>query len=135
MPELDVEENVALLPVFDGRPRADALAAARHALSDVGLPGLEHRRIDQLSGGQLQRVALARALVRPEVAVLVADEPTASLDRTSAAEMAALLVARVHDTGVTAVVATHDPLVADAADRVVDLSGFVVGAGGTTCRS
>lgn len=122
LPELVVWENVALLILFDGVPRSQARDRAVAALAEVGLAGHELKRVDEISGGEAQRVALARALIREEAGLLVADEPTASLDSVNAVAMAELIVERTRDRGMTAVVATHDPAVAGLMDRVVDLS-------------
>ncbi|MNC66923.1 Lipoprotein-releasing system ATP-binding protein LolD [compost metagenome] len=96
------------------------------ALAAVGLAKHAGQRPGELSGGQQQRVAIARALVaRPQV--LLADEPTGQLDSENATAMLELLSALVHESGVAAVVTTHDPLIAERADRVVELrSGALV---------
>ncbi len=103
---LTVAQNLALPYLAAGLPRDDAAIA--DALQQLGLdPALAARRPHQLSGGQAQRVALARAvLLRPRV--LLADEPTASLDDASAAAALALLHATAERCGATLVVATHD---------------------------
>lgn len=119
LPELNVEENVALTLLFDGCRRDRALDQARQALANVGLSEHAGKRIDEISGGQAQRVALARALVRPEMALLVADEPTASLDVANAKKMIDLLLARTRAVGAAALIATHDMAVAEACDRVL----------------
>lgn len=121
LPELSVEENVALTLLFDRVPRKAAATRARAALAQVGLEGFAARRVDELSGGQAQRVALARALVRPEVTLLVADEPTASLDADNAARMTDLLIERARSMGAGTLIATHDPSVAARCDRIHDL--------------
>ncbi len=94
----------------------------------VGLSDQAGQRPDELSGGQQQRVAVARALVhRPRV--LIADEPTAQLDSATGASIVDLIRARARLDGMTALVATHDPTVAEAADRVVEIhDGRLVGA-------
>ncbi|MDQ2758636.1 MAG: ATP-binding cassette domain-containing protein [Actinomycetota bacterium] len=121
LPELSVEENVALTILFDGQGRARALTRAREALAQVGLAEHAGKRTDEISGGQAQRVALARALIRPSMQLLVADEPTASLDAANARQMTGLLLERTRACGAGALVATHDRSVADACDRVVEL--------------
>jgi putative ABC transport system ATP-binding protein len=121
LPELSVAENVALTLLFDGRARAAALRRAGEALAAVGLDGHGDKRTDQISGGQAQRVALARALVRPSMKLLVADEPTASLDAKNARQVTALLLEHTRRLGAGALVATHDPLVAQACDGVLHL--------------
>ena len=105
--ELDALANV-LLPVSFARlrPTAEERATATALLARLGLAG-RGGRVAALSRGERQRVALARALLaRP--AVLVADEPTASLDAAAAAEVAALLVELAAATGATLLVASHD---------------------------
>jgi putative ABC transport system ATP-binding protein len=86
----------------------------------VGLGDRGRHRPHELSGGEQQRVAIARALAnRPDV--LLADEPTGQLDSATGRSIMGLLRAVVHSEGVTAVIATHDPLIIDLADRVVEL--------------
>jgi putative ABC transport system ATP-binding protein len=120
LPQATAAENVevpllldAVEPTARGRRVADALervGLARHAL----------KLTDQLSGGQQQRVAIARALVA-EPAVVLADEPTGSLDSVSAEEIVRLLVAAARERDAAVVMVTHDPTVAAHADRVVAL--------------
>jgi len=99
----------------------------------LGLVGLAERgrhRPHELSGGEQQRVAIARALAnRPDV--LIADEPTGQLDSATGGSIMRLLRAIVHAEGLTAIIATHDPLVMDLADRVIGLEdGRIVDATG-----
>ncbi len=108
---LTVSENLALAFFAAGLPRDDRAIAA--VLDRLGLGGLARRCPHQLSGGQAQRVALARAvLLSPRV--LLADEPTASLDDEAAAAALALLAGSAADCGATLVVATHDRRAIDA---------------------
>ena len=102
---LTVEQNLAM-PFFACGVPVDEQRVG-HALDVLGLSDLRRRKPSQLSGGQAQRVALARAtLLQPQV--LLADEPTASLDDESAAAALALLQSRARDSGTTLVIATHD---------------------------
>lgn len=126
LPELSVEENVALTLLFDGVRRAEALKMARQALGSVGLAEHADKRIDEISGGQAQRVALARALVRPNVVLIVADEPTASLDAENAEHVTSLLLTVAGAAGAAALIATHDPMVAAACDHRLDLRTMVM---------
>ena len=108
---LSVERNLALVYFAAGLP--EDKPAVRAALDALGVAELAHRLPGQLSGGQAQRVALARAtLLQPKV--LLADEPTASLDDQAAAAAVALLRDAARRCGATLVVATHDARVRDA---------------------
>jgi putative ABC transport system ATP-binding protein len=120
VPVLSAAENVEVpLRIRRIAPaeRADRVA---EALQDVGLADHAAQRPAELSGGQQQRVGLARALVsRP--ALLLADEPTGQLDSETGAAIMTLLASLVHDRGMAALVATHDPALASRADRVLEL--------------
>lgn len=120
LPELSVSANVELpLRLLGASPRASTEQAADW-LEKVGLDGRGDELPGALSGGELQRVAVARALChRP--AVILADEPTGSLDEEGAMEIIGLLVGLCHDSGTTAVIATHDQRVAAASDLVLQL--------------
>jgi putative ABC transport system ATP-binding protein len=110
-------DNVALPLAYrgDGSRAAKALAA----LTSVGLAQRAGHRPNQLSGGEQQRVAIARALVTSP-AILLADEPTGALDSTTGAGIMTLF-GRLHASGRTVIVVTHDPRVADLAPRQVHL--------------
>ncbi|MFG2044669.1 ABC transporter ATP-binding protein [Dactylosporangium sp. NPDC048998] len=118
VPELSVEENVALPLLLGGLKRAGALRQARGWLERLGLGGMERRRSGELSGGQAQRVALARGMInRPQV--LFADEPTGSLDSLTGEQVMDLMVGVAREQGTTVVLVTHEPRVAVYADREV----------------
>ncbi|WP_420804709.1 ABC transporter ATP-binding protein [Schaalia suimastitidis] len=110
--ELPAEENVALPLMLLGASRNEAVARARDLLAKVGLAGLGPHRPGQLSGGQAQRVAIARALITGP-AVVFADEPTGSLDRTTGAEIMQVLTQACAATGASLVLVTHDSEVAE----------------------
>lgn len=114
--ELDVAANVALPLIFSGMPRAEALARAAKVLDAVGCGELTARRPAELSGGEAQRVAVARAFAGSPV-VVIADEPTASLDIDKAAAVTELIVHHAHAVGAATVIATHDRTVAKTCDR------------------
>ncbi|MEO1037961.1 MAG: ABC transporter ATP-binding protein [Pseudomonadota bacterium] len=120
LPKLTSWENVALPLFHRGVGRAERRERAHAMLERVGLSDRVHHRPDQLSGGQCQRVALARALVG-EPALVLADEPTGSLDRATAGQAIALLRELNRALGVTVVMVTHDQDVAAACDRVVHI--------------
>lgn len=125
IPTLTAAENVALALRFSGRRRGRK-ALVEAALDAVGLRAKSRRLPSQLSGGEQQRVGVARAIVhRPPM--ILADEPTGSLDTASGREVFALLRAAA-DAGTTVVFITHDPALAAEADRVVHmLDGRIVG--------
>jgi len=117
LPRLTAQGNVELPMLFAGTGREERRERARRALDRVGLLGRAHHRPDQLSGGERQRVAIARAVVM-NPSLLLADEPTGNLDRTSAAEVMALLEEMNRD-GLTLIVVTHDPTIAARAARIL----------------
>lgn len=120
IPELTALENVALPLMLRGTPRTDAEQLAARWLAELGLTGLEQRRIGQLSGGQAQRVAVARAQAI-EPLVVFADEPTGALDSTTSSEVMDALIASTTGRGRTLVVVTHDEGIAARCGRVVRL--------------
>ena len=121
VPVLSAYENVEYGLWLDGMARNERRRRVEEALESVGLADRMRHRPDHLSGGQRQRVALARALVHEPVAVL-ADEPTASLDSRTGAEMVQLLIDLNATRGTTFVFATHDPAIIARAPRVVYLA-------------
>ncbi len=128
LPRLTVLENVEIAMMGSDRPRGDRAGHAARLLEGVGLGAMADRRPPQLSGGERQRVAVARALAN-DPPLLLADEPTGSLDSRSVATVLALFEGLRADRGVTVVLVTHDGDVAAAADRIIPmLDGRVVGA-------
>jgi putative ABC transport system ATP-binding protein len=118
LPTLTAFENVQLPLLLSGRRPAQAAPAARALLDRVGLGERLRHYPRQLSGGELQRTAVARALIhRP--ALLVADEPTGSLDSANGQRVLALLAELNRETGVAMLLATHAPEIAAAARRVL----------------
>lgn len=118
-PQRSVLDNVVLPTWIAGRQRTDAVSAARTALGRVGLAELALRRCASLSGGERQRVAMARALAG-DTPVVLADEPTASLDRANRDQLTAILVDAARG-GALVVVATHDMAVAERCDGLIEL--------------
>jgi lipoprotein-releasing system ATP-binding protein len=134
LPQCTVLENV-LVPTLAGGPRKRAEAPearARRLLERVGLSQRLSYRPGQLSGGERQRAAVVRALVN-EPRLLLADEPTGSLDRASSENLARLLVELNREEGVALLVITHAPDLARQMSRVLELrDGTLVPAGATS---
>jgi len=118
LPQATAAENVEVPLLLDGIEPAARDRRVAGALERVGLAQHSVKLTDQLSGGQQQRVAIARALVA-EPAVVLADEPTGSLDSVTAQDIVRLLVAAARERDAAVVMVTHDPTVAAHADRVV----------------
>jgi putative ABC transport system ATP-binding protein len=120
LPELSLVENVALPLVLDGVANNRSEEAARAALETVGLAHRGEHRPDELSGGEQQRGAIARALVA-EPAIVLADEPTGALDSANSHRVIELLMrlAAVHRQ--TVILVTHDPGIAAAAGRTIQM--------------
>jgi putative ABC transport system ATP-binding protein len=120
LPGLTAAENVALPLELDGLSARKARVAGLRALERLGLGQQAARYPDQLSGGERQRVALARAMVG-ERRLLLADEPSGALDSVNAQAVMRLLHEACKDSGMTAVMVTHDAQLAAWADRMVFL--------------
>jgi putative ABC transport system ATP-binding protein len=119
------QENVELPLVYRGEPAALRHSAALAALEKVGLKGWEHHTPGELSGGQQQRVAIARAIVT-EPQVLLADEPTGNLDTQRSHEIMELLWRLNTEQGITVLMVTHEPDMAEYARRMVRFVDGVV---------
>lgn len=120
IPELTAEENVAMALMVNGVPRTAAIARAVEALQQLGLAGMEQRRIGQLSGGQQQRVAIARAQVTG-ASIVFADEPTGALDSVTGSEVLDILMQCTVGMGKSLVMVTHDRQVAQRCHRILTL--------------
>ena len=122
LPNKTVFENVAFALEVIGKPRHTIAQVVPEVLELVGLAGKEHRRPDELSGGEQQRVAIARAFANRPM-LLIADEPTGNLDPATSVGIMRLLD-RINRTGTTVVMATHDAAIVDQMrKRVVELEG------------
>jgi putative ABC transport system ATP-binding protein len=118
---LTATENVELgLRATGRRPRAELRKRAQTMLEAVGLGAHMDKRAHQLSGGQRQRVAIARALVG-DPAIVLADEPTASLDKASGREVVDRMQSLAREQGATILIVTHDNRILDVADRILHL--------------
>lgn len=127
LPEFTIEENVAMPALIGGVSRRQAMEHARQLLTNVGLSHRLDHRPAQLSGGECQRAAVARALINTP-SVILADEPTGSLDSANRRELQRIF-ADLRDTmGTTFVIVTHDSSLADSADCVVSLSDGAIGS-------
>jgi ABC-type lipoprotein export system ATPase subunit len=124
LPQCTVFENV-LVPTLVNQTQQEAAERARHLLERVGLADRVDYRPGQLSGGERQRVAVVRALInRPSL--LLADEPTGSRNEEGADNLTALLLELNHEEGMTLVVVTHSPRVAERMERVFELRDGVL---------
>jgi len=113
-----IEDNVALPLVYRGQGAVERRAAARAILAKVGLEGYAKSRPSQISGGQQQRVAIARALVGKPT-IVFADEPTGNLDTKTSDEIMELFAALNREDKITLMIVTHEPHIAQYADRLI----------------
>lgn len=126
LPEFTAVENIVLPQLAAGVARGAAEARARDLLARVGVAARADHRPAALSGGEQQRVAFCRALANGP-RLLLADEPTGNLDPATADQVFEVLMALVRDTGLSALIATHNLEIASRMDRVVKLeSGRLV---------
>ena len=120
IPDLTLEENCLIPTVAAGTDRKTARTRLRQLTERTGVSGRLNQRIQKLSGGERQRTALCRALMnRPRI--LLADEPTGSLDEHTSATVFQLLLDLVATEGITLVMATHDRSLAERCDRLVEM--------------
>jgi len=120
IPDLSMEENCLLPAVAAGTSHAEASNRLHELAERTGLTTRLKHRIQKLSGGERQRTALCRALMnRP--GILLADEPTGSLDEQTSAAVFKLLLDLAHTEGVTLLMATHDRSLAAACDRMLEM--------------
>jgi lipoprotein-releasing system ATP-binding protein len=125
LPEFSAIENVMLPQMLNGRSRGQARSHAAELLAMVQLKDRSDHRPGRLSGGEQQRVAIARAVANAP-RVLLADEPTGNLDSSTADTVFRQLLSLVRDTGMAALVATHNPELAARMDRTVTLKDGVL---------
>jgi len=125
IPFLDVLENVAILPMLQGKSNAAAYRRARELLETLGILDHAGMRIEQLSGGQQQRVAIARALAN-QPPIILADEPTAPLDSHRAMSVMQLLHEMAAEFNTAIIVVTHDENIIPVFKRLYRLSDGVL---------
>ena len=128
LPEFTALENIVLPQLADGVDRGEAEDRARALLDRVGVGARADHRPAALSGGEQQRVAFCRALANSP-SVLLADEPTGNLDPETSDRVFAVLMELVRETGLAALVATHNLELAARMDRVVKLDGGILNDG------
>ncbi|MCZ0962812.1 ABC transporter ATP-binding protein [Paracoccus benzoatiresistens] len=124
LPEFSAAENIILPQLANGAPQRDAAARAADLLGRVGLSARADHRPAELSGGEQQRVAFCRALAN-QPALLLADEPTGNLDPETSDRVFDMLMALVRDTGLSALIATHNHDLARRMDRIIRLDRTV----------
>ena len=120
LPMLSALENAEFTLLLQGVPARERRERVLRLFREIGLEGMEHRRPLKLSGGQQQRVAVARAVLG-EPALVLADEPTANLDSTTAEALLDVMQQLNRDKGTTFVFSTHDPRVMKRAGRLIRL--------------
>lgn len=125
LPEFTLEENIALPALIGGTSRKQSLARARELMEYLGIASRATHRPAQLSGGEQQRAAVARALVNKPM-VVMADEPSGSLDSHNRTELHRLFSELRRDMGQTFVIVTHDAELASIADRRVTMSDGII---------
>ncbi|HLG38007.1 MAG TPA: ABC transporter ATP-binding protein [Chitinophagaceae bacterium] len=119
LPRLTALENVALPLVYAGMGKKLRTEKAKHVMDLVGLSDRAHHKPNELSGGQCQRVAIARALIN-NPSIILADEPTGNLDSKTSYEIMEILD-KIHSSGNTIVLVTHETDIANHAHRIVRL--------------
>lgn len=121
LPVLTGLENVEYPLLRMGLNSQELKRRSSDAIARVGLKAVMHHRPNQMSGGQRQRVAIARAIVH-QPKIILADEPTANLDKKTATDIISLMRSLNQESGVTFLFSTHDPMIMEAAKRIIHIS-------------
>lgn len=124
MPRLSALENVGIPLIYAGVSKKERWERAMEMLGKVGLQDRADHKPNELSGGQCQRVAIARALIN-DPAIILADEPTGNLDSKTSEEIMEMF-AKIHSSGNTVVLVTHEEDIAEHAGRIVRLRDGVI---------
>ena len=119
LPRTTALHNVELPLIYGGIRRKERRIRSQEALDAVGLGDRVHHKSNELSGGQIQRIAIARALVN-HPSMIFADEPTGNLDTTTSKDIMAIFQ-RLNDVGNTIIMVTHEPEIAEYAQRVIHI--------------
>lgn len=125
LPEFTALENVQIPALIARRSKKEAEAEAKEILCRLGLENRLDHKPAALSGGEKQRVAVARALIN-KPSLILADEPSGSLDSRNKEEMHKLLLSLKQELGLTVLVVTHDQSLADVSDRVVEMKDGLI---------
>ena len=125
LPEFTALENVCIPAMIAGEKEAAYRPRAERLLTELGLAGRLHHKPNELSGGEKQRVAAARALIM-QPTIILADEPTGSLDEKNKQELSDLLLHLRQQYGQTILLVTHDKELAEKADRVIEIKDGVI---------
>jgi putative ABC transport system ATP-binding protein len=125
LPRLTTLRNIQLPLDIAGLPEKESREKAKEMIALVGLQTRENHRPSELSGGEQQRVAVARALIT-DPKIILADEPTGNLDTRTGWEIVQLMKKLNHEKGQTFIVITHDPHIAEAADRTINLKDGLI---------
>jgi putative ABC transport system ATP-binding protein len=120
IPVLTAFENIELPMLISGIPKRERQQRTKQLLQTVGLSDRMEHRPDELSGGEQQRVAIARSLAN-KPSLILADEPTGDLDTKTGSEVVRVLHDAAKQENVTVVVVTHDPIVGEKADRIIEM--------------
>lgn len=129
LPEFTALENVMIPALIAGEGRSESRRRAEQLLADLGLSERQHHKPAALSGGEKQRVAAARALMMSP-SVILADEPTGSLDEANKQELNRLLLRLREQYGQTIIIVTHDKELSAIADRVIEMTDGIITDGG-----